>query len=169
MDVIRVLLAHGANPFLLTGMSRSALHIAVGKGHIEIVRLLSSAMNSMRQLALNGENSQATPVATPEASTLPSLDHSAAESPVSPTISRESEEAEDLLCCPITKVVMQDAVVAADGHTYEREAITAWLRAKGKSPVTQQPMSVAGLVPNLVLKHQIEVHLRGQTPDDSTN
>lgn len=44
--------------------------------------------------------------------------------------STESESAatshaslEQLFCCPLTKAVMADPVIAADGHTYERVAI----------------------------------------------
>lgn len=39
--------------------------------------------------------------------------------------------------CPITLVTMENPVIAADGHTYEHEAIERWIRFKGKSPITQ--------------------------------
>lgn len=36
------------------------------------------------------------------------------------------------------QVKMTDPVVAADGHTYERAAIAAWLQRHNTSPVTKQ-------------------------------
>jgi hypothetical protein len=38
--------------------------------------------------------------------------------------------------CPITREVMRDPVTTADGHSYERAAITQWLRLRRTSPVT---------------------------------
>ena len=40
------------------------------------------------------------------------------------------------LRCPITLEVMRDPVMAADGHSYEREAILRWLRGHRTSPLT---------------------------------
>lgn len=34
--------------------------------------------------------------------------------------------------CPITHRVMRDPVVAADGHCYERSAISAWFARRGE-------------------------------------
>jgi len=51
--------------------------------------------------------------------------------------------------CPITTVVMRDPVVAADGHTYEREAIATWLAKHHTSPLTREVISfTAALIPN---------------------
>ena len=33
--------------------------------------------------------------------------------------------------CPITLELMRDPVMAADGHTYEREALLRWLKTSG--------------------------------------
>ena len=44
------------------------------------------------------------------------------------------------LQCPISHEIMVDPVVAADGHTYEREALARWLSEKNSSPLTGQPM-----------------------------
>ena len=38
--------------------------------------------------------------------------------------------------CPITCEIMEDPVVAADGHTYERTAIAEWLEHHDLSPLT---------------------------------
>ena len=37
--------------------------------------------------------------------------------------------------CPITHEIMNDPVIAADGHTYERRAIERWLSQKNYSPI----------------------------------
>lgn len=55
---------------------------------------------------------------------------------------------EDLLC-PITKVIMIDPVIAADGNTYERSAIEEWLRSNKTSPVnTTQKLAHTEVIPN---------------------
>jgi SUMO ligase MMS21 Smc5/6 complex component len=33
----------------------------------------------------------------------------------------------DEIICPITLKIMEDPVIAADGHTYERSAIQEWI------------------------------------------
>jgi hypothetical protein len=57
--------------------------------------------------------------------------------------------------CPLTGQVMGDPVMAADGHTYERAAISDWLRLRDVSPVTGQPLSSAVLQPNYSLRQAI--------------
>eukprot|EP00752_Nemacystus_decipiens_P007718 g6901.t1 len=51
---------------------------------------------------------------------------------------------------------MRDPVIAADGHTYDREAIEMWLRNHDTSPKTGQPMEQLSLVPNLNLRRLIK-------------
>jgi hypothetical protein len=52
---------------------------------------------------------------------------------------------------------MTDPVLAVDGHSYEREAIQAWL-SKGdrRSPVTGLPLPSDQLIPNHSLRKAIE-------------
>ena len=54
--------------------------------------------------------------------------------------------------CPITYEIFRDPVVAADGHTYEREAIEQWIRRRARSPVTNLPLASRDLVPNINMK-----------------
>ena len=54
--------------------------------------------------------------------------------------------------CPITCEIFRDPVVAADGHTYEREAIEQWIRRRARSPVTNLPLANSDLVPNINMK-----------------
>jgi hypothetical protein len=51
---------------------------------------------------------------------------------------------------------MEDPVLGADGHTYEKAAITEWLRVHATSPMTREPMNVQGLRPNHSLKSMIQ-------------
>ncbi len=58
--------------------------------------------------------------------------------------------------CPITCERMCDPVVAADGYSYERSAIEAWLRVNATSPITRAPMASCALIPNRTLQTAIE-------------
>ena len=55
---------------------------------------------------------------------------------------------EDLIC-PITQEIMENPVVAADGHSYEQSEILEWLQ-KGKkvSPLTGEPLKHDTLIEN---------------------
>lgn len=58
--------------------------------------------------------------------------------------------------CPITRQVMRDPVVAADGRSYERAAVEAFLRAgNATSPVTGERLAHPGLTPNAALASAI--------------
>ena len=57
--------------------------------------------------------------------------------------------------CPITQEVMEDPVVCADGHSYERSAITQWLLSRNTSPATNMPLPSKSLVPNHALRNLI--------------
>jgi len=67
----------------------------------------------------------------------------------------------DEFVCPITHEVMQDPVVASDGHTYERWAIQEVLYLlpipRRKSPLTREVLSSA-LFPNRALKNRMAAH-----------
>jgi proto-oncogene tyrosine-protein kinase Met len=65
--------------------------------------------------------------------------------------------ADDLLQCPLTMELLRDPVLAQDGHTYERENIEQWIRSKGTSPITRQPLSIEHLYPNRTVKELIDV------------
>ncbi|CAM9273810.1 unnamed protein product, partial [Ectocarpus fasciculatus] len=49
-----------------------------------------------------------------------------------------------------------DAVVAADGHSYERSAITKWMATKDNSPRTGEALEHKNLVPNSNLRRIIQ-------------
>merc|ERR1711933_27788 len=58
--------------------------------------------------------------------------------------------------CPITGFPMVDPVVAADGHTYERNAISKWLQTSDRSPMTGSVLSHKELVVNYGLMSNVE-------------
>lgn len=60
-----------------------------------------------------------------------------------------------MFVCPITQEVMHAPVVCADGFTYEKEAISAWLRTKNTSPMTNAVLAHKHLTPNHVLRAAI--------------
>jgi Hint-domain/U-box domain/VWA / Hh protein intein-like/von Willebrand factor type A domain len=64
--------------------------------------------------------------------------------------------------CPITFGLMQDPVIAADGHTYEREAIEQWLVNHSTSPKTNLPLTSTNLIPNIALRNTIRDMLAKQ-------
>ncbi|XP_073726910.1 WD repeat, SAM and U-box domain-containing protein 1 [Misgurnus anguillicaudatus] len=62
----------------------------------------------------------------------------------------------DEYLCPITREVMKDPVIAADGYSYEREAIESWINMKSRtSPMTNLPLQTTLLTPNRTLKMAI--------------
>ncbi len=64
-------------------------------------------------------------------------------------------------CCPITQEVMKEPVMAADGHSYEKAAITKWLSEHNTSPLTNEVLPHKGLTPNHALRSAIEEYRNG--------
>ena len=54
---------------------------------------------------------------------------------------------------------MDDPVIAADGHTYEKAAMQTWLEHRQTSPVTGEILKHVRLVPNIVIKSVIQQQL----------
>ena len=57
-------------------------------------------------------------------------------------------EPPDAFVCPITQELMDDPVIAFDGHTYERRAIERWFKRRQTSPKTGEQLANAVLLPN---------------------
>lgn len=68
----------------------------------------------------------------------------------------ESSDMPPSFRCSITGEAMRDPVIAADGHSYEREAIKLWLREHYTSPLTGLKLVHRKLVPNWELKKSID-------------
>ena len=54
----------------------------------------------------------------------------------------------DQYMCSITAEIMIDPVCTSDGFTYERTAISEWLRTKNTSPTTGAQLESKTLIPN---------------------
>lgn len=59
---------------------------------------------------------------------------------------------------------MQDPHVAADGFTYEAEALRGWLESgHNTSPTTNLPLAHTNLVPNRALRSSIQEWLQSHS------
>jgi hypothetical protein len=61
----------------------------------------------------------------------------------------------DEFICPITNELMEEPVVAADGHTYEKSAILEWFEKKLTSPKTNEPLPTKMIFANLSVRTAI--------------
>merc|ERR1711970_1009378 len=61
----------------------------------------------------------------------------------------------DEFMCPIMQATMRDPVVAADGNSYEREAIEEHLGRSNISPLTNTPLKNKEVIANNALKKLI--------------
>ena len=61
----------------------------------------------------------------------------------------------DDFVCPITQALMDDPVLATDGHTYERRAIEAWLARRLTSPRTGGELQAPTVFPNHSMRRMI--------------
>ena len=66
------------------------------------------------------------------------------------------ESFEEHYICPITQIPMQDPVIAADGHTYERAAIEDWFKKRDTSPLTGAPLNDKKLIQNHAMRSWIK-------------
>ena len=69
----------------------------------------------------------------------------------------------DEYLCPITTEVMTDPVTTLDGFTYERAAITEWLRTKDTSPKTGATLESKMLIPNHLVRGMIRAFNEGRS------
>jgi U-box domain len=72
------------------------------------------------------------------------------------TVKLERPSCSDSLICPISFDIMDDPVVCADGHSYDRVNIERWLAASNRSPKTNLPLAHNNLIPNLALKKAVD-------------
>ena len=62
--------------------------------------------------------------------------------------------------CPISIDLLVDPVFAADGHTYSRAEIQAWLdTGKRTSPKTNEPLTHTILTPNHLVRSMVQDYL----------
>ena len=58
--------------------------------------------------------------------------------------------------CPVTAEIMTEPVSTLDGFTYERAAITEWLRTSDTSPPTGAKLETQGVIPNTTVRCPLE-------------
>lgn len=76
----------------------------------------------------------------------------------------EDDDATRFMYCPITMAVMDEPVVANDGHTYERAAIVAWMaQGNASSPFTRAPIDEDSLIPNRQLQRLITEYTQARS------
>ena len=80
----------------------------------------------------------------------------------SPSAARKAVEVPHDYLCSITSEIMTDPVCTSDGFTYEREAITEWLRTNDTSPLTGAKLESKVLVPNLIFRSTIRRFVEAQ-------
>ena len=51
--------------------------------------------------------------------------------------------------------LMEDPVVASDGHTYNRRDIQNWFETHNTSPHTNEPFEHQMLIPNIAIRKQV--------------
>jgi hypothetical protein len=73
------------------------------------------------------------------------------------------------LICPITLELFNDPVIAQDGNTYERKAISEWISQHGKSPITTKSISINHLTPNDVIKDAVQAFKQQNGHSDRAN
>eukprot|EP00927_Polykrikos_kofoidii_P068027 TRINITY_DN6342_c2_g1_i2.p1 TRINITY_DN6342_c2_g1~~TRINITY_DN6342_c2_g1_i2.p1 ORF type:complete len:743 (+),score=131.40 TRINITY_DN6342_c2_g1_i2:44-2272(+) len=69
--------------------------------------------------------------------------------------------------CPIMHEWMNDPVIAADGHTYERQAIVRWLQMHNTSPMTGAALQHRYLTENFALRHLMNSYQMAVLPIDT--
>ncbi|RPF81932.1 MAG: hypothetical protein CBC65_001685 [Rhodothermaceae bacterium TMED105] len=70
---------------------------------------------------------------------------------------RLSQRVVEVSHCPITLCAMEDPVVASDGHTYERSAITDWMSRNNTSPLTGDTFEHKNLVTNYAFRSVLDI------------
>ena len=89
--------------------------------------------------------------------TTPDLEESKSPKIKAETISQSDKNVEipNEFLCPITHELMENPVIASDGHSYEEIAIKRWLQiGSQKSPITREFIT-STFIPNLTLKKAI--------------
>jgi hypothetical protein len=72
------------------------------------------------------------------------------------------------LCCPITLTLLSDPVTTADGHTYERSALTEWFdRGHRSSPVTRKRLTSREMHTNFLARQAVDTYQQKITGTDS--
>ncbi|KAH9599199.1 U box domain [Trypanosoma melophagium] len=80
-----------------------------------------------------------------------------------------------MLLCALTGNVMKDPVMCPCGHTFEQEAILAWIQQSGSiCPITGKPLTAAALKPNkdvaaMIMRKVIEQSMAGYNQENEAD
>ncbi|XP_010512482.1 PREDICTED: U-box domain-containing protein 36-like [Camelina sativa] len=134
---------------------RSESEIQIAESNMVIRKLQDKYSLSVEALRILREEQEELKIELREVSKLESK-HDVEET--SPSKQREPPQ---YFICPITQDIMEDPHVAADGFTYEGEAISGWFeRGHETSPMINKRLSHTSLVPNLALRSAIQEWLQ---------
>jgi len=76
------------------------------------------------------------------------------------TLETVKPELEKNFTCPISHEIMFDPVMAADGHTYEANAIKQWFSQHDTSPLTNAKLDNKNTIPNHALRNAINEYIK---------
>ncbi|EOA24031.1 hypothetical protein CARUB_v10017247mg [Capsella rubella] len=134
---------------------RSEYEIQIAESDMVIRKLKDKYTLSMEALRKLREEQEELKIELREVSKLKSKNE---EEEASPSNHREPPQ---YFICPITQDIMEDPHVAADGFTYEGEAIRSWFeRGHETSPMINKRLPHTTLVPNLALRSAIQEWLQ---------
>lgn len=123
---------------------------AGAKDSIEILR------NHPKQLAIDAAKAEAEAKAKAAEQARVAAEKARAEAEAKAELKARAMQAIPDHCqCPITTQLMYEPVIAADGESYEREAIENWLANRNTSPLTNEVLAHKHLTPNKNLKRAI--------------
>merc|ERR1711935_679151 len=131
--------------------------VAEGGTNVNIMDTINQIITLERKEVADIEAKEAAAAAVSAAAAADSASTTTAGSPLPKDTPNE-------FLCPITSTLMVDPVIAVDGQSYERAAITQWFgkHARGArvlSPMTNKPLPSRALVPNLSLRKLIQDHV----------
>ena len=63
----------------------------------------------------------------------------------------------DVYYGPITSALIHDPVIDPEGNTFEKNALLAWIRDNGDSPLTRTPLSADVLFPNHAIRDLLDI------------
>ena len=87
----------------------------------------------------------------------------------SPSEASEAAEVPADFICPITAEIMTDPVSTVDGFTYEREAISKWLRTNDTSPRTGAKLESKTLIPNHLVRCVLRAFIEASSAPSTTS
>ena len=124
---------------IIAAISESAAVIAPPRGKVLVDEILDDAAARQSELETSLTARQAEIVRLKE------------------ILKQQHREIPDAYLCPITMDPMEDPVIAADGHSYEKSEINAWFaRGNNTSPKTGAQLDDTRLFPNHALRNAIQ-------------